>query len=270
MQAGRSESIEAKYNDKVRNKGLTSDISEESIEELRERYGNTSENFALDKSTEVLTKNTKDSKTDQFFGSGFELFYSLDTATDRRIYDFYKKGIFNIEFYKEECFICTMPVKMRFDSENRLHGGELPAIEFADGNHYFLVRDVYFDSDMWKKIQGRTMPITEVLGLPNIEQRCVALEFIGPEKILEQCNAVKVHGPTAKGNTLYEVKLKMGNDRWGNDSGKFAYKLLQYGCPSTERRYASFVPENIKDADEAMAWKFELTTDAYQHIKAEA
>jgi len=266
----KSASIEPKYNDKVRNKGLTSDISEDSIEELRERYGNTDENFALDKSTEVLTKNTKDSKSDQFFGAGFELFYSLDPATDKRIFDFYSKGIFNIEYYQKECFICTFPVAMRFDSENRLHGGELPAIEFADGNHYFLVRDVYFDAEMWKKIQGRTMPITEVLGLPNIEQRCVALEFIGPEKILEQCNAKKIHGITAKGNSLYEVALKMGENRWGNESGKFTYKLLQYACPSTDRKYASFVPEDIKDADEAMAWKFSISKEDYLGIKTQA
>lgn len=259
----KSDSIEAKYNDKIRNKGLSSDISEEAIEELRERYGSTSENFALDKATEVLTKNTVNASTDQYFGAGFELFYSLDEETDKLLYEFYAKGIFNIEYYEKECFICTFPVAMRFDKENRLHGGEKPAIEFADGNHYFLVRDVYFDADMWKKIQSRNMPINEILALPNIEQRCVALEFLGPEKLLEQSKAVLIHGPTKKGNSLYTVKLNMGSNRVGNAAGEYEYKLLQYGCPSTDRKYASFVPEDIKDADAAMAWKFNISKEQY-------
>jgi len=259
----RGKSLESQYNDVIRNKGLTTDISEEAIEDLRKRYGSTSENFALDKSTEVLTKNTPNSDTDQYFGVGFELFYSLDEEADKKIYDFYNKGIFSIEYYEKECFICTFPKAMRFDSENRLSGGELPAIEFADGNNYHLVRDVFFDSDTWKLVQSRTMPVKDVLGLPNIEQRCIALEFLGPEELLKQTKAVKIHGTTKRGNALYEVELNMGTNRWGNDSGKFKYKLLQYGCPSTERRYASFVPEDIVDADSGMAWKFNISKEQY-------
>lgn len=256
-------SLEATYNQTIRNKGLTKDITEEQIEELRERYGSTSENFALDRTTEVLTKNTANAESDQYFGAGFELFYSLDMETDKRLYKMYEKGIFNIEYYEKECHICEFPVALRFDKENRLHGGEKAAIQFADGNDYFLVRDVYFDAEMWEKIQSRKMPIEEILSLPNVEQRSVAIEFMGPESLLEQSQATKIHGTTERGNTLYHVKLKMGDANSWNDGGSYTYTLLQYACPSTDRKYASFVPENIMDADEAMAWKFSLTKEEY-------
>jgi hypothetical protein len=266
----KSESLASRYNETIRNKGLTRDITEEAIDELRDRYGTTSDNVALDRLTEVLTKNTKNFHTDQYFGSGFEMFYSLDLKMNKKLFDFYKKGIFNIEYYEDECFICTNPIAIRFDDKDRLHGGEKPAIEFADGHSYFLVRDVYFEAEVWKKIQSRTMPITEVLNLPNVEQRSVAIEFVGPEAILEQCDAVKIHGTTARGNTLYDVKLKMGDGNSFNDGGHYTYKLLQYACPSTDRKYASFVPENINDADEAMAWKFYLTKEQYlNNVKKE-
>jgi hypothetical protein len=255
--------LASRYNETIRNKGLTRDISEEAIEELRKRYGSTSENVALDRVTEVLTKNTPDFHTDQYFGIGFEMFYSLDLKLNKKIFDFYAKGIFNIEYYEGECFICTNPVAIRFDKKDRLHGGEKAAIEFADGHSYFLVRDVFFEASMWKKIQSRKMPIAEILSLPNVEQRSVAIEFMGPESLLEQADAVKVHGTTARGNTLYDVKLKMGDSNSWNDGGNYTYKLLQYACPSTDRKYASFVPENLTDADEAMAWKFNLTKEEY-------
>lgn len=258
-----SESLASRYNETIRNRGLTRDISEEAIEELRDRYGTTNENVALDRLTEVLTKNTPNFQTDQYFGSGFEMFYSLSLELNKKLFNFYKKGIFNIEYYEKECFICTNPVAIRFDNQDRLHGGEKPAIEFADGHSYFLVRDVYFEAEVWKKIQSRKMPITEVLSLPNVEQRSVAIEFVGPEAILEQCDAKKVHGTTARGNTLYDVTLQMGERNNWNDGGKYTFKLLQYACPSTDRKYASFVPEEIQDADEAMAWKFHLTKKEY-------
>lgn len=259
----KSGSLASRYNETIRNKGLTRDISEEAIEELRKRYGSTTDNTALDRVTEVLTKNTPDFHTDQYFGIGFEMFYSLDIETNKKLFKFYAKGIFNIEYYEGECFICTNPVAIRFDKSDRLHGGEKAAIEFADGHDYFLVRDVFFEASMWKKIQSRKMPINEILALPNVEQRSVAIEFMGPESLLKQCDAVKIHGTTKRGNTLYDVKLKMGESNSWNNGGTYTYKLLQYACPSTDRKYASFVPETIKNADEAMAWKFNLTTEEY-------
>ncbi len=258
-----SSSLASRYNETIRNKGLTKDISEEAIEELRKRYGTTTDNVALDRVTEVLTKNTKDFQTDQYFGVGFEMFYSLDLEMNKKIYKFYGKGIFNIEYYEKQCFICTFPEAIRFDKKDRLHGGEKAAIQFADGHSYFLVRDVFFEASMWKKIQSRKMPIDEILSLPNVEQRSVAIEYMGPESLLKQCDAVKVHGTTARGNTLYDVKLKIGDRNSWNDGGNYTYKLLQYACPSTNRKYASFVPENIIDADEAMAWKFKMTKTQY-------
>jgi hypothetical protein len=55
----------------------------------------------------------------------------------------------------------------------------------------------------------------------------------------------------------------MGQANSWNNGGKYTYKLLRYGCPSTDRQYASFIPENITDADEAMAWKHRLTKEEY-------
>jgi len=259
----KSDSMEPMYNDKVRNRSLENGIHENQIESLRKQYGNTQTNTRLDKVTEVLVKNVKGSDSEQYFGGAFEMFYSLDEKTNARIYKLYEKGIFDIEFYKEQCFICMNPVAMRFDSENRLSGKEKPAIEFNDGDDMYFARDVFFDAKTWKKITSKKMPIAEILTLPNVEQRSVAIEFMGAEVLLDCKEAKIVHGPTKRGNTLYDLELQMGAKNNWNDGGKYTYKLLRYGCPSTERQYASFVPEDITDADSAMAWKFQITKEAY-------
>lgn len=259
----KSKPVETQYNDCVRNKGLEEGITETQIQNLRDQYGKTNTNERLDKVTEVLVKNTPEATSEQYFGAGFEMFYSLDTKFNKRIYDFYNKGIFAIEHFEKELFICANPVAMRFDDKGRLSGGEKAAIEFADGNDMYFARDVFFDAKTWKKITSRKMPINEILSLPNVEQRSVAIEFMGPESLLDHSDAVIISGPTKRGNTLYDLKLKMGESNRWNDGGEYTYKLLRYGCPSTDRQYASFIPEEISDADEAMAWKHRLTKDEY-------
>ena len=267
----KSESLEPTYNDKVRNKSLENGIHEKQIENLRKQYGNTATNTKLDKVTEVLVKNIKGSDSEQYFGGGFEMFYSLDEKTNTRIYKMYEKGIFDIEYYEKQCFICANPVAMRFDDQNRLSGGKKPAIEFADGNDMYFARDVFFDAKTWKKISTGKMPLKDVLTLPNVEQRSVAIEFLGPDVLLDCKEAKIISGPSKRGNTLYDLELQMGEANNWNNGGKYTYKLLRYGDPSTDRQYASFIPETISDADEAMAWKHRLTKDQYlNELKVEA
>lgn len=260
--------VEGTYNDKIRNKGLSADIKEENVEDLRKRYGNGSESFTLDRAVEILVSNTPHTKSEQFFGAGFELFYSLNEKVNNEIFTFYELGIYNIEYYENACFICAFPVAIRFDAQKRLHGFEKPAIEFVDGNSYFLVRDVFFDAKTWKEIQSRKMPIAKMLGLPNIEQRCVALEYLGPDELLKKSKA-KLLDESPRGNKLYSLTLNMGSGRSGARN-EYTYKLLRYGCPSTDRQYASFVPENITKADQGMSWKFNITEEQYSKLNIEA
>lgn len=264
--------LEGVYNDKVRNRGLSADIKEENVEDLRKRYGNGSETFGLDKAVEILVANTPHTKGEQFFGAGFELFYSLNEEVNNMLCDFYKLGVYDIEYYENDCFACTFPVAIRFDEKKRLHGFEKPAIEFVDGNSYYLVRDVYFDADTWKKIQSRTMPLAKMLALPNIEQRCVALEYLGADNLLNNAikkKEAKLLDTSERGNRLYDLTLDMGKGRFSGRNS-YTYKLLRYGCPSTDRQYASFVPENLTKADQAMAWKFKITEEQYAKLHIEA
>jgi hypothetical protein len=47
-------------------------------------------------------------------------------------------------------------------------------------------------------------------------------------------------------------------------------KILRYKDPSTSKIYLSFVPDYIKKADDAMAWKFHLLEKEYDYLREEA
>jgi len=77
---------------------------------------------------------------------------------------------------------------------------------------------------------------------------------------LRRWNA-KLKNSSKRGNKLYEIKGVIPHR---------VIKLLRYTDPSTGGEYLSKVPENIRTADEGMAWKFYLTEREYGSIHDEA
>jgi len=83
--------------------------------------------------------------------------------------------------------------------------------------------------------------------LENIEQRQAALRIYGYDKFLEEVKTLLIH--KSQQYELYDFQ-----------DGELKYGLLKYKCPSTNRVYVSLVPPTIKNADEAVSWKFPIFT----------
>ena len=105
------------------------------------------------------------------------------------------------------------------------------------------------------------------MAIQNIEQRRVACKHYGKDKIFKALSPVLIH-KSDRGNELYEVSF--GTDGWRRKQ-----LILKYKDPSTTREYLSGIPrqddqnQEIKDADQAMAWKFSLTKDEYDLLTVE-
>jgi hypothetical protein len=113
--------------------------------------------------------------------------------------------------------------------------------------------------ELHNKITNRTITATEVLSLENIEQRMVAMKFLGAEFVADNLPSQLIHSGK-NGNELRKCVI---------DNREAFY--LKYKCPSTEREYVSFVPINEAiDADAAMAWKFGLTKQQYINMELES
>ena len=128
------------------------------------------------------------------------------------------------------------------------------ALQWHDGtqNHYKL--GICIDNLDLGKSQ-----LEHILAISNIEQRYAMMKSLDFEELKEQ-SLVELVDSSARGNELYEMTLQ---------SGKL-FRFVKYKDPSTKKIYWSFVPEEIQDADEAMAWKFDLTLDEYENLAGEA
>jgi hypothetical protein len=158
------------------------------------------------------------------------------------------------------CFISRHPEHILRDTENRMHSIEKSAIRFKDGYEQHYIHGVYFDKDLWERLVGKKMSFKEIASLKNIEQRIIALKLYGPENLLKEVRA-ELLDKSERGNELYGIDSLIGGR---------TLKLLKYSCPSTNRLYVSFVPDEHTKADSAMAWKFSINEFEYKQLKAEA
>ena len=157
---------------------------------------------------------------------------------------------------------CEMPIEVHRDSQHRLHSTGGMAIKWSDGWGIYSLWGVTFDKELFDKVTNRQITAKEVLTLKNIEQRMAALRFLGAESVIEAAESALLN-ESSKGNKLYSLSGI-------TDQKEYA---LRYKCPSTGREYVSFVDPMIgakKDADLAMAWKFNLSKEEYLSIEKES
>jgi len=204
----------------------------------------------------------------------------------------------NFFSFKDKDKICILEnPKVRLDSENRFHSVTDASIEFEDMQFYHihgvsfgiksstifrrqydfkkqydgkplmkkLISPFLSDVNLWKKITERKLTVWKLLSLTNIEQRRVALEYYGPEIIFESLKP-KLIDKSSRGNKLWKCVVEVPQN---NNTRSLDLVFLEYGCPSTERKYISFVEPRFTKADEAMAWKHNMTETEYDKLKIE-
>lgn len=186
--------------------------------------------------------------------------------------DMIRAGIWTSCYYEHRVLVCRLPTKVSKDEQGRLHSTTGPAVQWRDGSGQYFLHGVNFrqnlddcmsEPELWRKIvSSKDLSLNEILRIPNIEQRHVALKLHGAEKLLQEVGAQAQRiDKSERGNELYKIELII----WGR-----TLKLLKYKDPSTERIYVSFVPYEYEKADEAMAWKFQLSEEEYRLLKVEA
>ena len=173
---------------------------------------------------------------------------------------------------------CLEKPKIRVDDASRLHSTNSPAVSWKWTNLYCL-HGVYFGKQLFDNIVDRKLEGKHVISIANIEQRRVATDIYGIEKLMESLDK-KLINKSPRGNELYCVNLGSTTnvqflDDWYRNEPTEGL-VLKYSCPSTGRIYFSGIP-NVDDeenaitrADQAMAWKFGLSEDEYSKLTIEA
>ncbi len=100
------------------------------------------------------------------------------------------------------------------------------------------------------------MRSVETLSITNIEERTKKMQKLGVEKMLKKLKAQPLN-VSLRGNSLYVIDSLVPN---------YEFKYLVYQDSSTKGKiYGCFVPSDFNTADQAMAWKFQITEEEYQN-----
>jgi len=196
-----------------------------------------------------------------YFGwlSWAKFFQEIGVVKSQKLDDWItmNKESWNFVFFKNFVFCCNFPIKVLRDDNKRLHSTAHAAVQWRDGLNNYYIYGVSFNEELWSKVVKRKLPPKDILKLSNIEQRYIALELYGVVNCLKELNAVLIDR-SKRGNELYEIPFD-----------RVKIKLLKYACPSTQRIYGSPVKPEFMKADQAMAWKHNMTEEQYEKLRRE-
>ena len=151
----------------------------------------------------------------------------------------------------ENTIHCVPTPLVLIDSANRFHSETDPAIRWKGGKEFYYLHGVSFHKKHWEEVLSKSMSFKNVLAIDNMEQRMIALKYIGAEKLLESANALHIK-TSKKGNELYVIP---------KEQNIFPQEefFIKYSCPSTGRVYVKCIDPEIgkkHDPDLALASTF--------------
>jgi hypothetical protein len=101
----------------------------------------------------------------------------------------YGLGLFvddeNGTLYLVPCSICKLNESLQFHSEVG------PAIEWKEGFKMFYLLGVHLEKKLYEQIMDKTLPAKDALKIENQDQRTVAIQYLGGEKILKELGGKK-------------------------------------------------------------------------------
>ena len=150
--------------------------------------------------------------------------------------------------FEKAIILIPMPVFAK-DGNRRLHSEIGPAVIWRDGTEQYYLRGVQLDKDLWQSIVSHSLKSSDAFVLQNIEQRTIALSYIGGERLEKECQGIVV----SRDEYGEIIKLQALKDRMGNPWT--FYKAVD---PSKgELAYLRTWPE-VKTPKEAMTRAYRL------------
>jgi hypothetical protein len=151
-------------------------------------------------------------------------------------------------WHEDVLVISDRPQVIRRDQNNRLHSTVGASIVYRDGWELYYVHGVAVPKD-WITQKEKLSPET-ALTWKNVEQRRVAAELIGWDRVLAQVKSRSL-GKDDCGELL-EVDLP---DAPGS-------RIVKVVC-GTGRTFCLPVPNSMQTAREAVAWSYDLKAEEY-------
>lgn len=146
------------------------------------------------------------------------------------------------------------------------------AIEWSDGSGFYFLQGVEFSQRIYAKIiQGETL-IQEIAGLPSVDQRSVALQYMTFGQLVIDSDA-DLLDIGVRGTRLYRLRLpaRLAHDRV-RGYGAYDYFIHMRDASHPEREFIEWVDPKIgalRDAEFCQAQAFGISLQEWLSIEQE-
>lgn len=186
---------------------------------------------------------------------GFENEYSdIDFRGVEAIYELTRRA-WQYAMFERICFVCAPPSVAHFDTQQRPHRTDGPALAWSDGFKIFAVNGIEVESRIVEHPDTITVAEIELTG--NAEFRRVLVELYGTEKFLRDSNAVLIDEDAF--GKLYR------KDMQGDEP--IVMVAVQNSTPEPDGSFKTYflrVPPDMSTARQAVAWTFAMSAHEYR------
>lgn len=179
--------------------------------------------------------------------------------------------------YRGFVLVCERPIRISLDERARLHDIERKAIEWPDGYGVYALSGVRVQEKYI--LHPETLSPEVISHEPNAEVRRTLIQIYGEERFLFDSKA-RIVSYGRNGTKLwcceFRPKFRDAEDENGFMSGRFGtrnfndepFQMVEVVNSTPEpdgsfKHYFLRVPPTIQDADEAVAWTFNLDKSLY-------
>lgn len=146
------------------------------------------------------------------------------------------------------CWISERHNILHINASGKLHSEREMAVAYPDGWGTYALDGVRFQRELWEKIVNKTLSSNEAIKLTNVEQRIIAMKYLGGEKALKELGG-EMFSKDEYGE-LWRLKEK---DAVGEP---YVY-FIDTDPSKNEKVYLRIYPE-CKTPQEAMAQAYKL------------
>ena len=126
------------------------------------------------------------------------------------------------------CYLLPAP-QIILNERDRYHSETQPAISWKDGLACYFLHGVSFTKDLWRSVVDKTITSKEALNIQSSDQRAIALQYIGGEKLMADFNG-KVIATDEYGELIELTDLKDGDGNpwkylkaWNPEANRFVF-----------------------------------------------
>lgn len=182
------------------------------------------------------------------------------------------KSCFWVWLYPEAAVICYAPTQIKRDMNGRFHNEHGPAVKWGRKFNLYFWHGVHVPSFVVEK--PSEIELNRIYGERNLEVRRVMIERYGMERFFENSKAKLID--TGELGELYEIRIPTRfavDELWAtpppwlpraaarlwNAGGRMTIVKVKNSTPEKDGTYKYYylqVPNNMFEADAAVAWTF--------------